>query len=116
MHIAKIEQNMRYLIRSLKYFIWFAVILSITMAIMVGLGLVEADFNLMFRDGIKSIWQIAALFLILALVYPIVGFRKQEAVVSGEYSEVREKVINFMESRGYYLETEEGEIMTFRLR
>ena len=107
---------MRYLIRSLKYFIWFAVILSITMAIMVGLGLVEADFNLMFRDGIKSIWQIAALFLILALVYPIVGFRKQEAVVSGEYSEVREKVINFMESRGYYLETEEGEIMTFRLR
>ena len=115
-HIAKIEQNMRYLIRSLKYFIWFALILSITLAIMVGLGLVETDPNLMFRDGIKSIWQIAALFLILALVYPIVGFRKQEAVVSGEYPEVREKVINFMESRGYYLETEEGEIMTFRLR
>lgn len=107
---------MRYLIRSLKYFIWFALILSITLAIMVGLGLVETDPNLMFRDGMKSIWQIAALFLVVSLVYPLTGFRKNEAIIPGEYNEVRDKVVSFMESRGYYLETEEGEIMTFRLR
>ncbi len=107
---------MRYLIRSLKYFVWFVVILCITMGIMVALGVVEADPNLMFRDGMKSVWQIAGLFLVIAVVYPIAGFRKINAVVPGEYNEVRDKVVSFMESKGYYLETEEGEIMTFRLR
>lgn len=107
---------MRYLIRSLKYFVWFIVILCITMGIMVALGVVEADPNLMFRDGMKSVWQIAALFFVVALVYPLTGFRKINAVVPGEYNEVRDKVVSFMESKGYYLETEEGEIMTFRLR
>ncbi len=107
---------MRYLIRSLKYFVWFVVILCITMGIMVALGVVEADPNLMFRDGMKSVWQIAALFFVVALVYPLTGFRKINAVVPGEYNEVRDKVVSFMESKGYYLETEEGEIMTFRLR
>ncbi len=107
---------MRYLIRSLKYFVWFVVILCITMGIMVALGVVEADPNLMFRDGMKSVWQIAGLFFVVALVYPLTGFRKINAVVPGEYNEVRDKVVSFMESKGYYLETEEGEIMTFRLR
>lgn len=107
---------MRYLIRSLKYFVWFTVILCITMGIMVALGVVDADPKLMFRDGMKSVWQIAALFFVVALVYPLTGFRKINAVVPGEYNEVRDKVVSFMESKGYYLETEEGEIMTFKLR
>ena len=107
---------MRYLIRSLKYFVWFTVILCITMGIMVALGVVDADPKLMFRDGMKSVWQIAVLFFVVALVYPLTGFRKINAVVPGEYNEVRDKVVSFMESKGYYLETEEGEIMTFRLR
>ena len=107
---------MRYLIRALKYFIWFTVILCVTMGIMVALGVVEADPNLMFREGMKSVWQIAALFFVLALVYPIAGFRKINAVIPGEYNEVRDKIVSFMDSRGYALETEEGETMTFRLR
>lgn len=107
---------MRYLIRSLKYFVWFTVILCITMGIMVALGVVDADPKLMFRDGMKSVWQIAVLFFVVALVYPLTGFRKINAVVPGEYNEVRDKVVSFMESKGYYLETEEGEMMTFRLR
>ncbi|MBR5660026.1 MAG: hypothetical protein IKW99_00570 [Bacteroidales bacterium] len=107
---------MKYLIRSVKYIIWFIVILTLVMTIMAALGLVEPDLDMMFKDGSKSVGQILILFAVVALFYPMVGFRKQEAVVPGEYSEVRDKVINFMESRGYYLETEEGEMMTFRLR
>ncbi|MBR1927670.1 MAG: hypothetical protein IJ840_08010 [Bacteroidales bacterium] len=106
----------KYLVRALKYFIWFALILCLTMAVMAALGLVDPQPELMFRDGIKSVWQIAALFAAIALVYPMTGFRTQDAIVPGEYSQIRGKVINFMESRGYILETEEGENMTFRLR
>lgn len=106
---------MKYIIRAVKYFIWFILILTIVMLIMAVLGLVEPDPNLMFREGWKSIWQIAILFGIVAALYPMLGFRKQEAIVPGEYPQVRDEVVSYMESRGYELETEENQIMTFRL-
>ena len=49
---------MTYLRRAVKYFIWFAFVLCITLAIMVAFDLVEADPRVMFREGTKSIWQI----------------------------------------------------------
>ena len=106
---------MRYLIRVFKYFIWFIIILAIMLAILVALG--EAEFNLqsLFRNGNDSLWQIAILFFVLALIYPLTGFRKLETVVPGEYPEARNIVIKHMESRGYRLESEEGETMTFKL-
>ena len=106
---------MRYLIRVAKYFIGFVVILAIVMAVMVALGQTEFNLDSMFRDGAKSLWQIAALFLVVALFYPLTGFRKQDAVVPGDYPEARNIVIKHMESRGYKLESEEGETLKFRL-
>mgnify|MGYP007069861668 CR=1 FL=1 len=107
---------MRYLIRALKYFIYFVIIFTLVMLIMSALGLVDPNPQAMFRDGWKSVWQIAALFFVIALVYPLTGFRKQEAIVPGEYDEIKDKVVSFMSSKGYELESEEGETMTFRLR
>ena len=112
---AKNGQSMKYVVRAIKYFIWFALILTLTMVIMAALGLVDPKPELMFREGMKSVWQIAILFAVLAFVYPMTGFRKQDAIIPGDYSQIRDKVVNFMESRGYGLETEEGEDMTFRL-
>lgn len=106
---------MKYLIRSIKYFVWFAIILAITMTVMASLGLVEADLESMFRDGTKSLWQIAALFAIFALLYPMTGFRNQKTEIPGEYGEIRDKIIGLMGQRGYVLEKEDGENMTFRL-
>ena len=106
---------MKYLVRAVKYFIWFAFILALLMTIMALLGVVEPDPQSMFRDGMKSVWQIAILFAVLALVYPLSGFMKKEVVIPGDYSGIRDGVIKCMESRGYVLETEEGENMTFRL-
>ena len=111
MNIAKIALIMTYLRRAVKYFIWFAFVLCITLAI-----LVEADPRVMFREGTKSIWQIAALFVVLAAVYPLSGFAKREAIIPGEYPEIRDKVISLMKQREYELESEDGENMTFRLR
>lgn len=107
---------MKYVVRAIKYFIWFALILTLTMVIMAALGLVDPKPELMFREGMKSVWQIAILFGVVAFVYPMTGFRKQEAIIPGEYSAIRDKIIRFMEQRGYFLEKEEGENMSFRLR
>ena len=107
---------MKYLIRAGKYFLWFSFFMALVLLIMSVLGLVEADPDLMFRNGTSSIKQIAILFAVIALTYPLVGFRTETAIIPGSYSQIRDKIVRFMESKGYLLETEEGEGMTFRLK
>ena len=107
---------MKYLIRSVKYFFWFVIVLAIIMVIMSLLGMVELNLDSLFKDGVKSIWQIAVMFLVLAFVYPISGFMKRDAMIPGNYADIRDGIIKVMESKGYTLETEEGENLTFRLR
>lgn len=105
---------MQYLIRAIKYFFYFLILLIVIMALMVAFGFVDADINTMFRNGTDSLWQIGAMLVIFGAVYPYFGFMKKDTHITGEYSEIRTGVQLFMESRGYVLETEEGENMTFR--
>ena len=70
----------------------------------------------MFRDGWKSVAYIAVLFGAVAAFYPKFGFITKDVVIPGGYSDIRDGVVEVMESRGYRLESEEGEDMTFRLR
>lgn len=105
---------MQYLIRAVKYFFYFLIILVLIMAVMVALGAVEADITTMFRNGTDSLWQIGAMLVVFGAVYPFFGFTKKDTYISGEYSEIRAGVQAYMESRGYVLESEEGENMTFR--
>ena len=53
---------MKYFIRAVKYFFYFTILFVIIMAALVFIGVVKADVSLMFRDGYKSLWQIALLF------------------------------------------------------
>ena len=107
---------MKYLIRAIKYFFYFIIILCVIMAALVLLDFVEADPQVMFRSGWKSVGEILLLFGVVAAVYPKVGFTKRDARISGEYSSIRPEIISHMESRGYRLESEVGENLTFRLR
>lgn len=107
---------MKYIVRAIKYFFYYIIILAIVMTALVLLDLVKADPAVMFKDGWKSIGEILVLFGVVAALYPKFGFTKRRALVPGEYSQVRQGVIDYMDTRGYRLETEEGENMTFRLR
>ncbi len=70
----------------------------------------------MFRSGWKSVLEIAALFAVLSAIYPKFGYCKRDADIAGEYSEIRQGVIEYMNERGYDLENEDGENMLFRSR
>lgn len=107
---------MKYIARVIKYFIYITIIMAAILAVMVLLNVVEGDIPTMFRDGYNSLWKIALMFLAVAAVYPSFGFTKKGAVIPGEYSEIRGGVVDFMESHGYELESEEGENLTFRKR
>ena len=106
--------DMKYLIRSLKYFVYISVIMMLILAVLAATGLISTDINVIFKNGLKSLGQIELMFLGVALIYPRFGFVKRGVRIRGEYSEIRQGVVEFMEDRGYVLEKEEGENMTFR--
>lgn len=106
----------KYAVRAVKYFIYIIILFSLIIAVLVFSGFVESDIDTMFRGGWRSIWQIAVLFAVVAAVYPKWGFTKRKVNIPGEYHEIRQGVLDFMAERGYKLETEDGENMTFRLR
>lgn len=113
---SKNRTIMKYLVRAIKYFFYFSFLFVVIMAALVFIGAVKADVSLMFRDGYKSLWQIALLFAFVSAFYPKFGFIKRSAVITGEYSDIRGGIIEYMEARGYRLESEDGENLTFRLR
>ena len=107
---------MKYFVRAVKYFFYFTILFAVIMAALVFIGAVPSDVGKMFRDGYKSLWQIALLFAFVAAFYPRFGFIKRSAMIKGEYSDIRGGIIEYMEARGYRLESENGENLTFRLR
>ena len=100
----------RYIIRSVKYFLYLIIIMTLLLAILVLLGLAEADPAEIFVGGYSSYWKIGLAFLALAAIYPRCGFSKNE-IISGV--ELKPLILSVMDSRGYKLRSEEGDTMVF---
>jgi len=105
---------MKYLVRVLKYFVFITVVMALILFVLAQLGIVEKDVNAMFRNGWDSLWQIGLMFLVVSAVYPRVGFCRRGARIPGTYEEIRPGLVRYMAERGYEIETEEGENLTFR--
>ena len=106
---------MKYIIRAIKYFLYITVLMVLILTILVICGAVSSDINIMFSNGYNSLLKIELMFLCVSLVYPKFGYVKKGTVLPGEYSEIRNDIISFMENHGYRLETEENENLTFRM-
>ena len=100
----------RYIIRSVKYFLYLIIIMTLLLAILVLLGLAEADPAEIFVGGYSSYWKIGLAFLALASIYPRFGYSKNE-IISGV--ELKPLILSVMDSRGYKLRSEEGDTMVF---
>lgn len=107
---------LKYIIRAVKYFFYFSFLLVIILAILSLAHVIDGNVETMFRDGYNSIVQIALMFAAVSAVYPVFGFVRKDTVIPGEYAEIRDGIIKFMENRGYRLEKEDGENLTFRNR
>ena len=97
---------MKYIIRSLKYFCYLIILLTLIILALVLTGFVEADLSKMFVNGYDSLWQIALVMLAFAALYPRFGFSKRTAHVCGSPEEIRSDVLRVMEVLGYRLESE----------
>ena len=108
---------MKYIIRAVKYFFYFFILLAIMLGILVLAHVTDANnIEELFKDGYNSLVKIAIMFGCISAIYPLFGFQKKDAIVPGEYREIRTSVIEFMESRGYRLESEQEQNLTFRYR
>ena len=107
---------MKYLVRVLKYFVFITAVMALILLALSLAGIVEKDVNSMFRSGWQSVGQIALMFLVVAALYPRFGFCKRGAIVPGAYGDIRQGVVRYMAERGYELEKEEGENLSFRLK
>ena len=107
---------MKYIIRSLKYFCYLIILLTLIILALVLTGFVEADLSKMFVNGYDSLWQIALIMLAFALIYPRFGFSKRTAHLYGSPEELRPDVMKVMEGLGYALESEQDGTFSFRRR
>ncbi len=105
---------MKYLRRVIKYFIFLSGLLTLLLTIMISVRLVEADINVLFKDGWMSVLMIAGIFAVMSAFYPYFGYGRRYVKVNPETDDIKEKIISYMDRRNYVLESEEGENMTFR--
>ena len=107
---------MKYTIRAIKYFFYFAILTTAIITALVLIGAVENDINAIFEGGTESLWKIAVFFAAVAAVYPKVGFMTRKVEVNRDWQEIREEALNFFSERRYELESESADKITFRLK
>lgn len=107
---------LKYIVRAIKYFFYFSILMIVLLSILVLAHIVDGNIESMFRNGYKSLVQIAVMFGCVSAVYPVFGFVKKDALIPGEFSDIRDGIVSYMENRGYRLEKEDGENMSFRNR
>lgn len=104
---------MKYLVRSLKYLVYFVVIFIICVAIVVVFSHQSfTDIPSLFKEG--SLLPICLIFIGFAAIYPAVGYRKGRLNLDGEWKDYRDTVVDTMESAGYKLVEVDGSSLKFR--
>ena len=107
---------MKYLIRSLKY-LYFLVIFFI----IVGLLFLwqytkntDITFSGLFREG--SLPKLVIFFLLVAAIYPALGFVKRKFHLNGDYAKYAGTIENTLKDAGYEIGSKDDEKVVFRHR
>ena len=107
---------MKYLIRSIKYFIYFSFLCALILTALVLTGLAEGDINSLFRNGSEDILKISLLFLAISAIYPKVGFIKRSIKTSSNLEAYETAISTWMAEHAYKLESKQDGVLTYRRR
>ena len=106
---------MKYILRSIKYFVYLAIMLAIFIAALLALGFIEGPIDNIFKNGADSIWQMALIVAAFAAVYPMLGYGKRNVRIWGEPEQVWPEIVDFMNGRGYIRAEGNAQNAKFRL-
>lgn len=112
---------MKYLVRVVKYFIYLVVILALFIALLMYFNMVGTSLDEIFKNGAKSLWQVAGIVAVFAAIYPVMGFTRRSAMIPGDYPALKQGIVDVMHDRGYVLESENADVpgeekLSFRKR
>ena len=107
---------MKYIVRALKYFVYLTLMLVAFIVVLSLFGLVGSTVDEIFKGGADSLWKIAGIVAVFAAIYPALGFGRRRLMVPGSFDQIRDNLVSAMAERGYELEKEDGENLSFRLR
>ena len=107
---------MKHLVRSIKYFFYFSIICILIITALVLIGAVEGNVDAIFEEGYRSVIKIAIFFLLVAAVYPKLGFITRTLEIDKSWNEIRETAVNYMAENHYEIESETPDMVTFRIK
>ena len=107
---------MKYFIRAVKYFFYFAFLTTAIVLVLVATGMASSDINELFEGGYNALWKMAIFFAVVGAVYPKLGFISRKIYVQKSKDEIRDAAVEYMSERSYGFESETPDSMTFRYR
>jgi len=106
---------MKYLVRSLKYLVYFVAIFFIIVGIVYMFSVQKGagvSFFEMFQENSGP--KLIIFFIIVAATYPALGFGKRRLYLNGEFSKYSEVVISSMREMSYEVESQDESKIVFR--
>lgn len=103
----------RYLIRIVKYMIYLAIVFILIVAIYSLASGQEMRYRSLFRPGTE--FQMIIFFVLISIVYPLLGFGKKSVYLNKSFAEDREKIKEVFETCRYIVTEETATTITFRL-
>lgn len=105
---------MKYLIRSLKYFVALCVLCMIVMALNLATGFARLSLaeTLQVMFSTPRGLLLPAVIVVLAVFYPKFGFIVRR--IEGSTTENRDQIVNAFRTSGFSLRSEHEGVMTFR--
>ncbi|MBR6457501.1 MAG: hypothetical protein IKS71_02775 [Bacteroidales bacterium] len=100
---------MKYLIRSLKYFLQLTILLVLFVTAIYFITAKGAPLESMFKNGYNSIWSMFGIVAVFAAVYPRFGYGKRRIRAKGSTDEILPKIEAHMNARGYVLISRDAE-------
>ena len=107
---------MKYLIRSVKYFFYFAFLTTAIVLALILIGAVEGGINDIFEDGYNSIWKIAVFFALVAAIYPKFGFVTRKLDTEADWDTVKSTATDYFSHKPFKVENETADAISFRRR
>lgn len=107
---------MKYFIRSVKYFFYFAILTTLIILALILIGAVEGSIDSIFEDGYNSLWKIALFFALIAAAYPKFGFVKRQLETSCDWDTVKERAEAYFSEKPFKAVSKTADSVTFRRR
>jgi len=102
----------KYILRVVKYLIYFAVLMAIPLVVFSITSNQSFDLNTLLVPGSTS--RITLIILAFALVYPLIGFTSQKVYTNNVFEQDREKIEGVFTNSRYIIANRTETTVTFR--